>query len=142
METAVALPTHFLVFDLDTASYALPIEIVERVIPAVWISAIGGHSRTSPGVISIHNSVMPVIDLRSVLGMEGRSLLSSDHFVVIEIDGRRAALWIGATFEALDASEDGDGEPVRSDDDGTLWITLSRRGGIPVAVLDPETFID
>ena len=55
---------HLIVFLLAEQQYALPLPIVERVLPMVAVSPLPQAPPVTLGVINLHGTVIPVLDLR------------------------------------------------------------------------------
>jgi chemotaxis signal transduction protein len=138
MATARTLAHHYLVFEVDDCSYAVPLDCVERVIPAVWVSPVNNRPPRITGVINVHGVVVPVIDPSARAGAEPRTLNYTDHFVIVQSRSHKKALWIGSHFEVVQSSGDESGEAVGRclGDDGEFSPLLVE--GVPVALLDPD----
>lgn len=90
-----------LLFRLDERSYAVPLEIVERVVLAVDVIPLPGAPRVVLGIIDIAGDLVPVLSVRRRLGLVEREIGLHDHFLIARSGLRRVALLID---EAVDVS--------------------------------------
>lgn len=65
------LSGRIVVFVLDGQRYALPIEIVQEIQQIVAISALPEASPAVVGVVNLRGDVVPVVDLRLLVGLPG-----------------------------------------------------------------------
>lgn len=90
MKTAVQV----VVFVLDGVRLALPLSAVERVVRAVEVTPLPQAPPTTLGVINVHGQVVPVVDLRKLLGLRSRDVEPSDYLVIARISSRTMALLV------------------------------------------------
>lgn len=86
------------VFVIEGQRYALPVTVVERVLPMVAVSPLPQAPAVVLGVISVHGQVVPVVDFRRRVGLAPRDYGVGSHLLVART--RRRALAI-AVDEAL-----------------------------------------
>jgi purine-binding chemotaxis protein CheW len=80
---AVATDSSQLVmFVVEGQRYALPLEIVDRVVRAVAVTALPEAPPIIVGVIGLQGRVVPVVDLRKRFRLERREIDIEDHFVI------------------------------------------------------------
>lgn len=72
----------FVLLKVDGATYALPLEAVDRILRMVEISPLPGAPSVVEGVINIHGEIVPIVSIRKRLGLANRSLEISDSLVV------------------------------------------------------------
>jgi len=82
-------PGKYVVFALDGERFGLPIERVERILPAQSVTRIPKTSRELLGVFDLRGSTLPVVDTRALLEFEEGE---RGCFVVVLADDRRIAL--------------------------------------------------
>lgn len=82
------------VFILDSVSYALPLNAVERVIHAVEIQSLPKAPEIIPGIINVKGRIIPVVDLRKRFGLASREIDISDHLVLANTGKRVVALLV------------------------------------------------
>ncbi len=59
-------------FELGPACYALPVERVREVLRVPWISKLPRSPEALLGVVNVRGQVLPVLDLRALLGHPSR----------------------------------------------------------------------
>lgn len=80
------------VFAVDSASCAVPLEATERALHMVAVSPLPGAPPILAGVINLHGSVVPVVDLRRRLGSAPRAYGLDAHLLLVKSPRRRLAL--------------------------------------------------
>ena len=80
------------VFAVDGASCAVPLEATERALHMVAVSPLPGAPTILAGVINLHGSVVPVVDLRRRLGLAPRPYGLRAHLLLVTSPRRRLAL--------------------------------------------------
>ncbi|WP_137939549.1 chemotaxis protein CheW [Chitinivorax sp. B] len=76
------------VVQLDQQLYALKLEAVARVLPAIWITPLPGSPEVIMGITNIRGQVIPVLDMRRRCGLPARDLLPSDQLVMVHAASR------------------------------------------------------
>lgn len=97
----------FLGFTLARQDYALPLDAVAEVMAVP--KAIAAMPRTEAvliGVFELRDTVLPVVSLRALLGLEPRDAQADDRVVVVHIGGHRLALLVDRISVILRASCD------------------------------------
>ncbi len=79
----------FAVFSIGEAEFALDVTEVREILRAASLSPAPGHEGVE-GLLNLRGEVVPVIDIRSRLGLPAREIAVSDYLIVLEIDGSRA----------------------------------------------------
>lgn len=81
----------YVLFLLDTQAFALPLAGVEQVIRAVEITPLPQAPPTLVGVIDVHGTVLPVVNIRQQLGLPDRAVQLDDQLVIAQLNERRVA---------------------------------------------------
>jgi chemotaxis signal transduction protein len=108
-----------LVVELGGRHYGLPAAEVVEVLRVVTCVPLARAPEWVEGAFSLRGTVVPVLDLRSRLGLPARAAEVSDHLVVVQTWGRPVALRVDRALELAEpdaADADGDGD---DDGDGT-----------------------
>lgn len=84
----------YVLFSLDTGRFALALEAVERVVPALEITPLPGAPAIVLGVFNLQGRIIPVMNTRGRLGRPQREMALSDHLIVAKAAGRTVALWV------------------------------------------------
>ncbi|MDJ0521858.1 MAG: chemotaxis protein CheW [Planctomycetota bacterium] len=82
----------YLVFELEAARYALPIEVVYEVLPSVEVDPLPGGGDALLGVITLRGRLVPVVDTWRHLGADPRPVGLRDHFLLTQVDGHYLVL--------------------------------------------------
>lgn len=100
-------------FTIDDQKYGLPLQIVDRVLRAVEVTALPEAPRIVAGIFSLHGRPVPVIDLRRRFRLPERRIDVDDHFIVARSSTMLVALPVD---EALGLARDLDDERVPAAD--------------------------
>lgn len=90
-----------IVFELDGRHFALPIEEVLEVVQMVAITTLPKAPDWIAGVVNVRGDVIPVVDLRTRLGLEPRAYGLDTPIFIVTAYGRRMALVPDAAVEVL-----------------------------------------
>lgn len=97
----------FLGFTLAGQDYALPLDAVSEVMSVPkTIAALPRTEDVLIGVFDLRGSVLPVVSLRALLGLESRDVQQDDRVVVARIGDQRLALLVDRISVILRASRD------------------------------------
>ena len=77
-------------------AFALGTAAVERVVHAVEIEPLPDAPRGVRGIINLHGRIVPVFDLRALLGEPARAVRAEDHLVIAHTRWRTVALLVDA----------------------------------------------
>ena len=80
------------VFSVDSAFCAVPLGATDRALHMVAVSPLPGAPSILAGVINLHGSVVPVVDLRRRLGSAPRAYGLGAHLLLVRSPRRRLAL--------------------------------------------------
>src|SRR6266704_2551461 len=80
------------VFCLEEQQYALPLPMVERVLPMVAVSPLPQAPPMTLGVINLHGTVIPVLDLRRRFGFPPHEYGLAAHLLLARTTRRTLAL--------------------------------------------------
>ena len=79
-------------FVIVEQQYALPLSVVERVLPMVAVSPLPHAPSIALGVINLHGQIIPVLDIRRRLGFPTRDYGLTAHLLVARTHRRILAL--------------------------------------------------
>lgn len=79
----------FAVFSISEAVFAIDVSNVREILRAASLSPAPGHDGVE-GLLNLRGQVVPVMDVRSRLGLPAREIAVSDYLIVLESEGRRA----------------------------------------------------
>lgn len=84
-------PGKYVVFALDQERYGLPIETVEQILHAQYVTRMPGSAPNVIGVFDLRGTTIPVVDTRMVLGLGPKDAAC---FVVANVEGQRFAITV------------------------------------------------
>lgn len=120
------MTAEILVFDLAGRHFGLRTSVVREVVRAATLNKPPTEPRLVEGLLNLRGEIVPVVDLRAVLGLPPKERRHQDHFIVAELAGRFLALRVDRASELVNVpdSEDrnetaAEGEPGRQDHSDT-----------------------
>ncbi|NTV11885.1 MAG: purine-binding chemotaxis protein CheW [Zoogloea sp.] len=81
-----------MVFSVGERLFALPLELVGRIVRATDVTPLADAPPCVEGLIDVEGEFMPVIEVGRCLGLPGREIELSDRFLIARSAGRAAAL--------------------------------------------------
>src|SRR5919108_5417404 len=79
-------------FVIEEQQYALPLPVVQRVLPMVAVSPLPQAPPIALGIINLHGQIIPVLDVRRRLGFPARDYGLTAHLLVARTGRRTCAL--------------------------------------------------
>lgn len=92
----------FVVFRLDEQRYALPIDVVERIVRAVGITPLPNAPTIVLGVVDVAGRVLPVLNLRRRFGLPDKSISPADQFLIADAKFRAVVLVVDEADGVID----------------------------------------
>lgn len=121
--------------------FALPLEVIEEVLPELPVESVPGCPSFLRGVVFVRGHLMPVLDAAVRLGISDHPRPEEPHTVCV----RQQERVVGVEFdEATDLLEIGVEEWLTADEIGNsagFLRGLIERDGRIIRVLDPEKLI-
>ena len=78
------IPVQLLIFTIDGKRYAIHLQAVERVVPAVEITPLPEGPEIVTGAINVHGQVIPVLNIRRKFRLPERSIAPDDNIVIVK----------------------------------------------------------
>lgn len=91
-------PEVWVSFHLADRSFALPVSHVREFAPIDRITRVPGAPPIVRGVTNVRGHAIPVVDLRQLLGLPGRSPDDLHRVLIVDHQGR----WIGLVVDRVD----------------------------------------
>jgi len=89
-------------FELDDASYAVPVDSVREIVRMRPITPVPRVPDSVRGVISLRGEIIEVVDIRQLLELEPIELKRRTRIIVVNLeDGQAAAILVDAVNEVL-----------------------------------------
>jgi purine-binding chemotaxis protein CheW len=95
----------FLLFDSASRTFALPAADVRQVLRMAAPAAVPGAPAALRGVLNVHGSLVPVIDVRARLGLPARPLHADAHLVLVRASARMVALEVDRVLEVREVAD-------------------------------------
>lgn len=80
------------IFRLEEQQYALPLSTVERVLPMIAVSPLPHAPPLALGMINVHGTIVPVLDLRYRFGLPPRAYGLAAHLLLARTTRRLLAV--------------------------------------------------
>lgn len=100
------MPHHLLLFAIDDLRFALPIEAVRETVRAVAITPLAGAPGVVEGVIDVHGTVTPVLDVRARFRLPRRDVVPADQMILARAGGRQVALRVDQVLDVATVPDD------------------------------------
>ena len=132
---------HLLLFSIDDVRFALPIPAVRETVRAVAITPLAGAPGVVEGVIDVHGTVTPVLDLRARFRLPPRTVSPSDQMVLAVAGGRQVALRVDRVLDVATVPDEAV-MAARTDDPAMRHLAgVARLPDGLVLVSDLEAFL-
>jgi purine-binding chemotaxis protein CheW len=129
-----------LVFVLDGAPYALPIERVREIVRPRVLTAVPHVPQEVLGVLSLRGEIVQVLDVRLRLGLPASDRSRGTRVIVLNgEDGEVTGLWVDAVREVLRVEESELRPPANGD--GGAITALAPLGESFVSLISPEKLV-
>ncbi len=126
----------FVVFWLHEGNYGLPLENVSEVVRMVAITKVPKAPAWLPGVINVRGRVVPLVDLRSRLGLPAQSPELNTPIIVVQVKERVVGLIADRVEEVISLPP----EAITPPDELTIKArpikAIARQGSQLVLILD------
>ena len=128
------------VFELDDREFALPIEDIAEIVPMVLITPVPEVPPWVEGVVNLRGRVIPVIDLRTRLGIEPRPHQLNTPILIAEQGSKKLGLIADAVRDVVELDEDAFETPaevgVEETGHADAMTSVGRLGDRLIVVLD------
>jgi chemotaxis signal transduction protein len=117
---------HLLLFSVDDLHCAIPLAETSHVIRMVKLSPPAHCVSHEAGTINLHGTIIPVISMRSVLGLKESIPTLTDMLIIAHIGCGDIALWVDATSgieESLYFPGNQENKESGGSETPALWIT-------------------
>lgn len=128
--------TRFIAFELANTIHAIPAEQVREVIGMVIITPLPDAPEWLSGVINLRGTVVPVIDLRTRVGVTARPFDLSTPILIVEHDGRSIGLIADAIDQIITVAASAIQPPDALMRQSSLIASVIRHGARLLVVMD------
>ena len=138
---AEVVMTQTVAFIMDGQHYALPIESVQEIQQIVEFTAVPGTAPALVGMIDLRGSVVPLIDLRLLLGLERVPYHLDTPLVFAHASGRLVAFIVDEVEDVIDMTGLTLQAPSSLYALSDRLIGVARIGDGLLFILDPERLV-
>ena len=85
---------HLVVFTLEEQRFALHLQVVARIVPAVEVTLVPRAPDIVPGIISIGGILMPVVNIRKRFAFPEREMELSDQLIIVRTSTIKTAILV------------------------------------------------
>ncbi len=126
------------VFNIGKELYGVGIDAVHEIVKVPDITAVPDAPPFLEGVINLRGKIVPVVDLRKRMKLEGREKTKSSRVLITENDGRLIGLLVDAVSEVLKVTpESVEAPPEMISSIGVQYITgVAKTEGRLIILLD------
>ena len=125
-----------LAFRVHDGLFALPLETVTEVMRMVAVTAVPDCPVWLAGVINLRGSVVPIVDLRSRLGLEIRAARLTSRIIVVDVSGQAVGLVVDSTTEVVSVPQESVTRPDELTGQARPVEAIARHGDQLVPILD------
>lgn len=100
-----SLKNEFVLFSLDEKKYAISLESVENVVQMVEITPVSGMPEYLEGIINVHGTIMPVINLRLRMHLKQRSVALEDKLIIAHFQSKAFVLMVDSVHDVIHIEE-------------------------------------
>lgn len=102
---AATASLQIVVFLLEGQRYGLNLDVVERVLPALELTALPAAPQIVLGVFDLHGQLVPVADIRQRFQLPARELSPDQQLIVARTAVRRIAFMVDASTGVIDVPD-------------------------------------
>ncbi|MEO8493548.1 MAG: chemotaxis protein CheW [Planctomycetota bacterium] len=91
-----------LIVEIDHAYVGFPTSDVKEVVRAARLSPALNANANMKGMLNLRGTVVPVVSLRTLLGLAERNIVSTDHFILLLTQSTTFAVHVDRAIDILD----------------------------------------
>ncbi len=96
---------HLVVFHLDREEYAVPIAAVREIVRVTDVTRVPHAPAHIRGVMNLRGRILPVVEIRTRLGLTSAELTPRSRVVVVEVQQRTVGLLVDAVAQVTRIGE-------------------------------------
>lgn len=111
LESAPAAPAvlerelHLVVFRLDAEEYGVPIDAVREVVRVADVTRVPHAPAHIRGVMNLRGRILPIVEIRTRLGLTPARVTPASRVVVVEVAGRMLGLLVDSVGQVARVGE-------------------------------------
>lgn len=91
--------TYVLIWMIEDQRYAVHLASVDSILLACALTHLPNAPDYVCGAINVHGQVLPVLNMRQLLGLPKKELEMQDHFILVHVHQRQMALLVDQVKE-------------------------------------------
>lgn len=129
------------VFFIDDARYALPLDRVQEIQQIVAFAEVPGGGPGVLGLVNLRGAVIPAVELRTVLGLPSKELSLETPMVIARIGDQAVALVVDGVDDVVDVPAEAVQEPPSMHAIASRMIGVAHLGEDLVYLLDLDALL-
>ena len=97
---------HYVVFKIARQHYALPLDHVTRAVRMVAYTPVPDAPNSVLGIINMAGQMLPLIDLRRLLGQTDKRPDLQDFLLIVQIQGQTVAVMVDEVLNILELTSE------------------------------------
>lgn len=93
----------YVLFLIEEQQFGLDLFLIERVLNIVEVTPLPNAPPHLLGAIDLHGEVVPVLNLRHILGFQKKEIALSDHLLICRFQNTSVALWVDQVSRITDS---------------------------------------
>lgn len=104
---------NFIVFVIGEKEFGVDVKQAREIIPTTELTVIPNSSDFLKGVLNLRGDIIPIIDLRKKLSLQGSSNYQDDKIIIVELDQNLIGMQVDDVREMMRISADKIATPPR-----------------------------
>ena len=141
-DTGSTTVSQYMSFLINGRSYAVPLSQVAEITPYQELNKMPHTPRGVEGLLDLRGSVLPIVSLRTRMGLPKKEKHETDHILILAHDGgTRTGVLVDQVESVITATEEQHApiSPMLEGQDGVWVREILLRDGKVTLVLEPES---
>jgi purine-binding chemotaxis protein CheW len=135
----MAVEIEVLIFELEGLRFGVRSTCVREVVRAVALSQIPQAPPSLEGVLNLRGKVVPVLDVRKLLGFQAKAMDHADHLLVLQTEDFCLAIRVDRAIDLMRLSTEA-GETLQSRESPLIELVAKTADGL-VDVINPARLL-
>jgi purine-binding chemotaxis protein CheW len=131
--------SQYMSFIINERSYAIPLSQVAEITPYQELNQMPHTPKGVEGLLDLRGSVLPVVSLRTRMGLPKKEKHETDHILILSHEGSRTGVLVDQVESVITATAEQhvDASPMLEGTDGTWVRGVLLRNDKVILVLEP-----
>lgn len=99
--SAISKTNEYITFTLEEEEYAIEVSGIESILEYTKVTKLPGTDDTVKGVINLRGRALPVIDLRTALGLKASEVTQNTSIIIMLIESDNKIATIGGIVDSV-----------------------------------------